>query len=187
MRFLNFSCMFVMVNVVSASSLAIVHGTDGKDNCRVCSNDNSMEVDICGTENGERIAWVTVNKNGIVTFLNRMGDTSSCTLENGLQVPSNCSIGNMVSSQSTTPISTTRQSSFTNTIRRSDSQTAQVDKSLTAVYTSTSPNSAYSTSSSNTGTFIEDPLADQSQTLTYTPTFTCSCKSALSDRDKSTP
>ncbi|KAJ6066953.1 uncharacterized protein N7446_003990, partial [Penicillium canescens] len=102
----SFNYLFIIGNVVAGSYLAVIQGTDGENNCRVwsqsnhgctgysatfanlkgkdCSSfigagsdDKSVKVDICGTENGEQVAWVTVNQNGTVTFLNREGDTSS--------------------------------------------------------------------------------------------------------------
>lgn len=129
-----------------------------------------MKVDICGTENGEQVAWVTVNKNGTVSFLNRQGDTSSCMLENGLKVPSGCSIGNTGSSQTTTPISTASQSSFSTAIGTSTSGTARVDQSPTPTSTSTPTDSPSFISDGKSAT--ETPRADQSPTPIFTSTPT---------------
>ncbi|OQD78786.1 hypothetical protein PENANT_c080G09169 [Penicillium antarcticum] len=185
----SFNYLFVIGNVVAASYLAVIQGTDGENNCRVWSQSNhgctgysatfaklkgkdcssfigadsdekSVKVDICGTENGEQVAWVTVNKNGTVAFLNREGDTSSCMLENGLQVPSS-------------------QSSFSTAIGRSASKTAHVDQTSTPIFTWTPANSQSLASTSASNPATETPLADQSPTLASTPACTCSCKSAV--------
>ena len=167
-----------------------------------------MKVDICGTENGERVAWVTVNKNGTVSFLNRQGDTSSCMLENGLKVPSGCSIGNKGSSQ----ISAGSQSSFSTAIGTSTSETARADQSPTPIFTSTptdsltlslisagksatetpradqSPTPIFTSTPTDSSSLASisagksatgTPLADHSPTLTSTPACKCSCKSAV--------
>ncbi|KAJ5971784.1 uncharacterized protein N7479_001702, partial [Penicillium vulpinum] len=162
----SFNYLFFIGNVVAGSYLAIIEDNDSETNCRVWSQNNhgctgysatfaklkgndcsgfigagfddkSVKVDICGTENGEQVAWVTVNKNGTVSFLNRQGDTSSCMLENGLKVPSGCSIGNTGSSQTTTPISAGSQFSFSTAIGTSTSETARADQSPTPIFTST--------------------------------------------------
>lgn len=138
-----------------------------------------MTVDICGTENGEQVAWMTVNKNGTVTFLNRQGDTSSCMLENGLKVPSKCSIGNTGFSQTPTLIATGSQSLFSTEIGRSASETASADQSSTPIFTPT-PKSSQSLASTSAGeSATETPLADQIPTLISTPACTCSCASAV--------
>lgn len=131
-----------------------------------------MKVDICGTENGEQVAWVTVNKNGTVSFLNREGNTSSCMLENGLKVPSGCSNGNTGSSQTTTPISTGIQSSFSTAIGTSTSGTARVDQFPTPTSTSTPTDSPSLALIPAGKSATETPRADQSPTpiFTWTPT-----------------
>ncbi|CAG8293442.1 unnamed protein product [Penicillium salamii] len=208
MHLFIFFCLFIVESFVAGSYFAVIHDTDGEENCRVWSDsnhgctgysatfvklkgkdcsrfisagsdDDSMQVDLCGTEDGEHVAWVTVSKNGTVNFLNREGKTSSCTLGNGLQVPSNCSIGNTVSSQSSASISTRSQSLFTTTIGRSGSQSARCNQSSAPIYTSTSTNSAHLASISDAESTTESPLADQYPNLTYSPACTCSCKSAV--------
>ncbi|CAG7933050.1 unnamed protein product [Penicillium olsonii] len=201
--------LFFIGTIVSGSLLAVIHDTDGENNCRVwsqsnhgctgysatfaklkgkdCSSfigadsdDKAVTVDICGTENGEQVAWMTVNKNGTVTFLNRQGDTSSCMLENGLKVPSKCSIGNAGSSQTTTLVATGIQSLLSTAIGRSASETASADQdSSTLIFTSrpTNRQSLASTSAGKSAT--ETPLADQLPTLISTPACTCSCTSAV--------
>ncbi|KAJ6019451.1 hypothetical protein N7522_001518 [Penicillium canescens] len=197
----SFNYLFFIGNVVTGSYLAIIQDTGGENNCRVWSQNNhgctgysatfaklkgkdcssfigagsddkSVKIDICGTENGEQVAWVTVNKNGTVAFHNREGDTSSCTLENGLKVPSGCSIGKTVSSQTTTPIFTGSQTSFSTTIDMSASETARADLSPTPIFTSihTDIQSLASTSVGKSTT--ETPLADQSPTPIFTSTPT---------------
>ncbi|KAJ5766677.1 uncharacterized protein N7511_004293 [Penicillium nucicola] len=199
MRFLNY--LFFIGNVVTGSYLAIIEDTDGENNCRVWSQNNhactgysatfaklegkdcssfigagsddkSVKVDICGTENGEQVAWVTVNKNGTVSFLNRQGDTSSCMLENGLEVPSGCSVGNTVSSQATTPISTGSQTSFSTAIGTSTFETARADLSPTPIFTPTPKDSQSLASTSASESATETPLADQSPTPVFTSTST---------------
>lgn len=55
------------------------------------SNDNAVKVDIC-LEDGQQAAWVAVNEDTTLSFMNAHGDTLSCMLENGLQVGSRCTI-----------------------------------------------------------------------------------------------
>ncbi|KAJ5855261.1 hypothetical protein N7455_009209 [Penicillium solitum] len=232
----SFNYLFFIGNVVAGSYLAIIEGNDGENNCRVwsenthgctgysatfaklkgkdCSgfigagsDDKSVEVDICGTENGEQVAWVTVNKNGTVSFLNRQGNTSSCMLENGLKAPSGCT----GSSQTITPISAGSQSSFSTATGTSTSETARADQSRTPIFSSAPTDSpslaSISAGKSATGTPRADqsptpifsstptdspslasisagksatgtPLADHSPTLTSNPACKCPCKSA---------
>ena len=70
---------------------------------KVHSSDRSVKVDICGSEDGHQVAWVTVNVDGTVTFLNQQGLTSSCSLDNGLSVGSQCTVSEITSGHSSTP------------------------------------------------------------------------------------
>jgi hypothetical protein len=89
-------------------------------------NKTSLTVGICGTENGHDVAWVTVNKNGTVTFLNQEGATSSCILDNGLKIPSKCSMSNKLPSHFATLASTGAQYSNPATNSISVSETFSV-------------------------------------------------------------
>ncbi|KAJ5297287.1 uncharacterized protein N7443_008180 [Penicillium atrosanguineum] len=60
---------------------------DGKD----CSDSGTMKLDICGTKDGQQLAWVDVDKKGTVSFLNIQGDTFTCALDNNFMVGSKCS------------------------------------------------------------------------------------------------
>lgn len=74
--------------------------------------DNEMlKVDICGTEDGRQVAWVKVNKDGTVSFLNQEGTTASCSLDNNLKVGSKCSVIDIEPSSSATVASVTKQTS----------------------------------------------------------------------------
>ncbi|KAJ5483155.1 hypothetical protein N7530_002401, partial [Penicillium desertorum] len=210
----SFNYLFFIGTVVAGSYLAIIQDNNGENNCRVWSQNNhgctgysatfaklkgkdcsgfigagsddkSVKVDICGTENGEQVAWVTVNKDGTVSFLNRQGDTSSCMLENGLKVPSGCSIGNTGSSQTTTPISTGSQSSFSTAIGTSTSETARADQSPTPIFTSTPTDSPSLASTSAGKSATETPLAGQSATAIFTSTPTDSPSLASTSAGKS--
>ena len=128
---------------------------------------------------------MTVNKNGTVSFLNRQGDTSSCMLENGLKVPSGCSIGNKGSSQTTTPISAGSQSSFLTAIGTSTSETARADQSPTPIFTSTPTDSLTLSLISAGKSATETPRADQSPTPIFTSTPTDSSSLASISAGKS--
>ncbi|KAJ5337440.1 uncharacterized protein N7506_005462 [Penicillium brevicompactum] len=47
-------------------------------------------AEACGTENNSSAAWVKVKKTGVITFYNFQGDSSTCTLDNGLKHGSRC-------------------------------------------------------------------------------------------------
>ncbi|KAJ5346973.1 uncharacterized protein N7506_000226, partial [Penicillium brevicompactum] len=162
-----------------SATFAKLKGKDCSTFIGTGSDDKSVTVDICGTENGEQVAWVTVNKNGTVTFLNRQGDASRCMLENGLKVPSKCSIGNTGSSQTPTLIATGSLSLFSTAIGRSASETASADQSSTLIFTPTPTNSQSLASTSAGESATETPLADQIPTLISTPACTCSCASSI--------
>lgn len=49
-----------------------------------------LKLDICGTEDGKQVAWVTVNRNGSVSFVNQQGETAQCVLNDNLKVRSRC-------------------------------------------------------------------------------------------------
>lgn len=49
-----------------------------------------LNVDACGTIDGNPAAWIHVNQTGLVTFSNQNGDQSSCTLDDGFKVGSSC-------------------------------------------------------------------------------------------------
>ncbi|KAJ5302312.1 hypothetical protein N7508_007175 [Penicillium antarcticum] len=57
-----------------------------------------LNVDACGTEDGEPVAWITVNETGLVTFSNKNGAKTACTLNDGLKVGSSCDATNSASS-----------------------------------------------------------------------------------------
>lgn len=47
-------------------------------------------------EDGQQAAWVAVNQDSTVSFINIHGHTLSCILENGLQVGSKCTVDDTV-------------------------------------------------------------------------------------------
>ncbi|KAI3112721.1 hypothetical protein CBS147330_9903 [Penicillium roqueforti] len=51
---------------------------------------NMLKVDVCGTEDGSPVAWIQVNRTGLVTFSNVNGNQSSCVLNDGLKAGSWC-------------------------------------------------------------------------------------------------
>ena len=72
-----------------------------------------VSVDACGTENGQRAAWIVVNDKGLVTFFNQNGDKSACALDNGLKVGSQCSASILGSApSSSTPAFDSQSTSF---------------------------------------------------------------------------
>ncbi|KAJ5642525.1 hypothetical protein N7490_006703 [Penicillium lividum] len=83
-----------------------------------------LNVDACGTENGEPAAWIQVNKTGLVTFSNQNGDESTCTLNNGFNVGSWCSASNSGGVSSTKSPAPTTTASVGNTFSTTASTTA---------------------------------------------------------------
>lgn len=59
-----------------------------------------LKLDICGAENGQQAAWVNVNRNKSVSFINQQGETSDCVLDNGFKVGSKCNGNSTGSSES---------------------------------------------------------------------------------------
>ncbi|KAJ5117413.1 hypothetical protein N7448_011045 [Penicillium atrosanguineum] len=57
-----------------------------------------LGVEACGTENKSSVAWVEVEKTGLVTFFNHQGDKSACNLDNGLKLGSRCNASDLGSS-----------------------------------------------------------------------------------------
>jgi hypothetical protein len=72
----------------------------------------TVKLDICGKEHGRQVAWVDVKKDGTVSFLNQQGNTATCTLDDGFNVGSKCSVTANGPSQSATRASAIRQSSI---------------------------------------------------------------------------
>lgn len=77
---------------------------------------SKLNVDTCGTENGQPVAWIQVNDNGVVKFHNQNGNKAGCTLDNGLKVGSSCIASNLPSwsssLSSTSPESSSPESSL---------------------------------------------------------------------------
>lgn len=71
---------------------------------------SKLNVDTCGMENGQPVAWIQVNDNGVVKFFNQNGNQTGCTLNNGLRVDSSCIPSNLPSSSSS--LSSTSPESF---------------------------------------------------------------------------
>ncbi|KAJ5100806.1 hypothetical protein N7456_006858 [Penicillium angulare] len=67
----------------------------------ISSSDTAVKVDIYSMGYEAQFAWATVNDNGIVTFLDPEGDTTSCMLDNGLKVGSKCSISSALAAHTT--------------------------------------------------------------------------------------
>ncbi|KAJ5808857.1 hypothetical protein N7474_004984 [Penicillium riverlandense] len=74
-----------------------------------------LKLDICGTENGGQAAWVTVDKNSSVSFINQQGETSKCVLDNDFKVGSKCKDDNTGSSGSSCSTTSLRQHPAQNT------------------------------------------------------------------------
>lgn len=138
-----------------------------------------MKVDICGTEDGEQVAWVTVNKNGRVTFLNRQGETSSCILKNGLQIPSSCRLDNSLSSQESGSTLAESQSSESAPTGNSASQILSTGKSSVKTITLISTDYQTSAATSTRESVSEASFADNSLASTSRPAYTCSCPPAI--------
>lgn len=142
----------------------------------------AMKLDICGTENGRQVAWVTVNKDGTIAFLNREGSTASCSLDDDLKVGSKCSVGDIKSSQVTSGVLIQMQAST------STSMTSQSGAPSSADLWSSTSQSASTTATSITRqntdiTFISGNYgAPTSRELLSwvsmsSPAVECSCKS----------
>ncbi|KAJ5117854.1 uncharacterized protein N7443_001761 [Penicillium atrosanguineum] len=85
---------------------------DGKD----CSDHDTVKLDICGTKDGQQLAWVDVDKKGTVSFLNIQGNTFTCALDNKFMMDSKCDHASAstssASSRSSTPISSQLRTSI---------------------------------------------------------------------------
>ncbi|KAJ5471535.1 hypothetical protein N7530_008892 [Penicillium desertorum] len=55
-------------------------------------------LEACGTENGLPVAWIELDETGLVHFFNQHGYMAACTLNNGFQVGSWCSVSDSESS-----------------------------------------------------------------------------------------
>ncbi|KAJ5461016.1 uncharacterized protein N7458_002568 [Penicillium daleae] len=96
-------------------------------------NNETLKLDICGTENGRQVAWVKINRNGAVSFLNQQGTTATCALDDDFNVGSKCSVMDIGQSQSATTIPTTRQISIaTPTASQSGASVSTKDSSSTS-------------------------------------------------------
>lgn len=95
-----------------------------------------LKLNICGTEDGQQVAWVDVNKKGTVSFLNQQGNTFSCALDNDFKVDSKCSAASVSTTYATSL-------SSTSTPITSQSRPSTSASSLSSTPTST-PMGAYS-------------------------------------------
>lgn len=146
-----------------------------KDFINAGANKEVVKVDICGTEDGKQVAWVTVDRNGRVTFLNRQGETSSCILENGLQIPSYCSSESSTSSQAFESTLTRSQSSVLDPNEDTASPALFTGKPSTKTLTLISTNYRTLVATSTRESIRETLLADHSLSSMSKPAYTCSC------------
>jgi hypothetical protein len=116
-----------------------------------------LDVAVCGTENGKPVAWTTVNQTGVVTFHNRSGDKSECTLNNGLKTGSWCNTSDPNPRTSSPMRDLTAAASTTSTWC-----------SATEPKSTTTASSPYSPSFTSTSSHVQDPS-------TASSTSTCAC------------
>lgn len=128
-------------------------------------SDRSVKVDICGSENGHQVAWVTVNADGTITFINQQGLTASCILDNGLSVGSQCTVGEAISGHSST---TTSANGHPWTSKPLPQRHSRQESDLASTHELTS--SQYSIKVSQT--------TERTPTSTTTLTISCPCNSA---------
>ncbi|RMJ21329.1 hypothetical protein PHISP_07802 [Aspergillus sp. HF37] len=115
----------------------------------------TLDVAACGTENGKPLAWITVNQTGVVTFHNRNGDKSECTLNNGLKTGSRCNTSDPNPKTSSPVRGSTTAASTTSTWC-----SATEPKSITTA------SSSYSPSFTPTSSHVQDPSTTTSSTST---------------------
>lgn len=132
-----------------------------------------MKVEICGTEDGEQVAWVSINKNGTVTFLNREGDTFSCILGNGLKIPSTCSADNELTSPVLPSKYKSSQSPLLTSVDESTSRIYLTDRSSAKESRTTATNNQIIAATSIRQSAYETPLTDESLIPTPEPACTC--------------
>lgn len=150
-----------------------------KDLINTGTNKELVKVDIYSTEDGKQVAWVTVNKNGRVTFLNRQGETSSCILENSLQIPSSCSLDSSISSQPLTSTFTGVQSSVLASTGKSASPILSTGKSSIKTLNLISTDYQTLVATSTREPTRETSLAENSLKSTSRPTYTCACPASV--------
>lgn len=115
----------------------------------------TLNVAVCGTENGKPVAWITVNQTGVVTFHNRNGDKSECTLNNGLKTGSRCNTSDPNPKTSSPVRVSTTAASTTSTWC-----SATEPKSITTA------SSSYSPRFTSTSLHVHDPSTTASSTST---------------------
>ncbi|KAJ5704447.1 hypothetical protein N7536_000136 [Penicillium majusculum] len=120
---------------------------------------NVLKVDVCGTEDGSPVAWIQVNRTGLVTFSNINGNQSSCVLNDGLKAGSWCITTEKLDKtnspfySSTCKLPTSTPSSGTPTARTPSARTLSTSTPSTSTPSTTIPStSTPSTSTPSTST-----------------------------------
>ncbi|KAJ5531443.1 hypothetical protein N7527_004836 [Penicillium freii] len=115
---------------------------------------NMLKVDVCGTEDGSPVAWIQVNRTGLVTFSNINGNQSSCVLNDGLKAGSWCITTEELDKTNSPCYSSTRtpSSSTPSTRTPSTSTPSTSTPSTSTPSTSTPSTSTPSTSTPSTST-----------------------------------
>ncbi|KAK9847947.1 hypothetical protein MYU51_017435 [Penicillium brevicompactum] len=118
-------------------SSAFFSQLDGDDYSRLDKVANSTHpgypmrgAEACGTENNSSAAWVKVKKTGVITFYNFQGDSSTCTLDNGLKHGSRCTPSGLIHS---TKSSSTKSSFTKSSSTKSSSALTTLDYSSSAM------------------------------------------------------
>ncbi|KAI2716312.1 hypothetical protein DTO013E5_10121 [Penicillium roqueforti] len=111
---------------------------------------NMLKVDVCGTEDGSPVAWIQVNRTGLVTFSNINGNQSSCVLNDGLKAGSWCI--------TTGELDKTNSPCYSSTYKLPTSTPSTSTPSTSTPSTSTPSTSTPSTSTSSTTTTKDSHL-----------------------------
>ncbi|KAJ5861978.1 hypothetical protein N7455_006046, partial [Penicillium solitum] len=120
---------------------------------------NMLKVDVCGTEDGSPVAWIQVNRTGLVTFSNINGNQSSCVLNDGLKAGSWCI--------TTGELDKTNSPCYSSTYKLPTSTPSTSTPSTSTPSTSTPSTSTPSTSTPSTSTpSTSTPSTSTSSTTT---------------------
>ncbi|KAJ5473987.1 hypothetical protein N7475_003553 [Penicillium sp. IBT 31633x] len=123
----------------SSAIFGLLDGDDCSDISKVTDGTRKeysvLNVDTCGTEKDRPVAWIQINKNGLVTFFNQNGNIAACTLDNGLKVGSWCSASDSLSTTSLSVSSASTSSDSLSTV----SSAPKSPKPFSSRSTSSSP------------------------------------------------
>ncbi|KAJ5346801.1 uncharacterized protein N7506_000054 [Penicillium brevicompactum] len=85
----------------------------------------TLNVGICGTQEGRPVAWIEIKKSGHVTFSNKDGAQAGCKLDDSFKVGSSCTVSNAIKSPTASTTSTLKTSSTTTVTSQAAESTSE--------------------------------------------------------------